>query len=329
MPGSIFPSTGLQALSALIYFLGLSILAHFLSRRILYFHWGKSLWDVSWPRLCVLLIFGDSWCYLFTSGVLIFAIGLETNPHVCTAAIYLCITFYGSSKVLVYCFLVEKVYLVWSSTAEKRSRLRSPIYLICMTTNLAYFAVCVTMLVGKIHEFNASGACVIGLERFSSIPLLTLDLYTTVFLNSLFLWPLYRAKINNPVIRRVAVRTLVASLTALATSAINIAVLTIEHRELAWVCMGSCAADVLVNSAAVFWVTGRSDSAKAHIVSDPAANRNDPQHSHGTMITFAQSFDRQNTTTDSHALQVMVTKRTTMDADDHSDSDVKNPHQSV
>ncbi|KAF9259949.1 hypothetical protein L218DRAFT_824495, partial [Marasmius fiardii PR-910] len=249
-----FPSIGLQSLSALIYFIGLSVLSHFLSRRITNFQWGKSLMDVSWPRLCVLLIFGDSWCYLFTSGVLIFAIGLETNPRVCTAAIYLCITFYGTSKVLVY---FDKVYLVWSSTAEKRSRLRSPIYLICMTTNLAYLAVCITMLIGKlmIHKFNASGTCIIGLERFSSIPLLTLDLYTTVFLNSLFLWPLYRSSLNNPVIKRVAVRTLVASLTALATSTINIAVLTIEHHELAWVCLASCAADVLVNSAAVFWVT--------------------------------------------------------------------------
>lgn len=60
----------------------------------------------------------------------------------------------------------------------------------------------------------------------------------------------------SPVIRRMAIRTLVAATVALLTSAANIFVLTmLRGRELGWICLGSCSADVVINAIALFWVT--------------------------------------------------------------------------
>lgn len=91
--------------------------------------------------------------------------------------------------------------------------------------------------------------------------------YVNVFLTVLFLWPLARSTVTNPFLKRVALRTLFASIIALTTSAVrriqlsdaahananlnlccmqvNILVLTLMHgRQLGWICLGSCGLDV-------------------------------------------------------------------------------------
>jgi hypothetical protein len=107
-----------------------------------------------------------------------------------------------------------------------------------------------------LHRIRQDGVCIIGLKSYASLALLSYDLYINIFLTGLFLWPLCRAHVMNPQIRRVATRTLIASGAALTTSAINIAVLTILHgQELGWVCLGSCALDVIFNAISLFWVS--------------------------------------------------------------------------
>lgn len=41
----------------------------------------------------------------YLGGVLIFGVGLEAQHAVCSAAIYLCIAFYATSKILIYFYL--------------------------------------------------------------------------------------------------------------------------------------------------------------------------------------------------------------------------------
>lgn len=78
----------------------------------------------------------------------------------------------------------------------------------------------------------------------------------------MFLWPLLRTGQIDPMVRRVAQRTLMsvascfrslnwyllfisAAIVTLATSTANVLVLTLLHgRELGWVCLGSCGSDV-------------------------------------------------------------------------------------
>ncbi|KAL0059010.1 hypothetical protein AAF712_014279 [Marasmius tenuissimus] len=236
------------------------------------------------------MIFLDSWLFVFSSGLLIFGIGLETTPTACRSAILICVAFYISSKVLIYLFLSEKVLVIWSITAAG-GRFRSPVYLICLATMFGYVAVLILMILGATHFWREDGACVIGLKPFSSIPLLVYDLYLTIFLNGLFLWPICRSNIGNPRIRRVAVRTLVASVAALVTSAVNIGVLTFQHgRQLGWVCLGSCGTDVVLNALAIFWLTNpNSDTHSQSPTEEPQPLRPGRQLGRLSLSTFLRT----------------------------------------
>ncbi|KAF7362405.1 hypothetical protein MVEN_00587700 [Mycena venus] len=256
MPHTEFPNPGLQVLSAFIHFIGVTILTFFFSRRL----FAEELttrrgWaSLTWPRLCILLVLIGSYLFMFATGLLIFGVGLESNTTTCTAAIALCIALYTGSKVLIYSFLTEKVYIVWANDTR---RLKNPVYLVCMGTILIYVVVVVVLFMERIATFRpGDDACVIGLKPTASIPLLSYDLYINVLLTCLFLWPLLRIKFASPALKQVATRTLVASAVALTTSTVNITVLTIlKGRELGWLCLGTCGVDVLFNAAALFWVT--------------------------------------------------------------------------
>ncbi|KAJ6505215.1 hypothetical protein C8R45DRAFT_972030 [Mycena sanguinolenta] len=261
-----FPNHGFRFLSACVHFLGVTLITYFLSRRLSVENLtSRAAWaNITWPRICILLILLDSYLFILAGGLLIFGVGLRRNGHSCSAAIYLCVLFYTSSKILIYAFLTEKVYIVWENGA--RRRLKSPVYLICMGTIVLYLGIILAMFFERIAAFRSGdSACVIGLKPMASLPLLSYDLYINVLLTSLFVWPLLRLKFANPRLRRVATCTLVASIAALTTSTVNIGILTILHgRELAWVCLASCGADVVLNAVALFWVTsGRTAPASA------------------------------------------------------------------
>ncbi|KAJ3836250.1 hypothetical protein F5878DRAFT_272075 [Lentinula raphanica] len=261
MASMLFPSQGMQALSFLIHILGISVLTHCLSRRLAAEDWTSwsSLREMTWVRICILLIFLDSWLFLFASGMLTFGVGLESKEIVCALAIYLCVVFYATSKLLIYSFLVEKVYLVWSPSTASPQRFRSPIYLSCLTMIAIYGGVIASMFAGKIHYFReGDGVCIIGLKQYSSLTLVVYDLILNIVLTLLFLWPVFKVNLMNPRLKAVATRTLLASAVALTTSTVNMLVLTLlKGHESGWVCLGSCGADVIFNALAVFWVTKR------------------------------------------------------------------------
>ncbi|KAJ6517538.1 hypothetical protein C8R47DRAFT_256166 [Mycena vitilis] len=256
MAETLFPSSELQAFTAILTLIGLTILTFFFSERFL----GDGLtarqpWSrLTWARASILLVFLDSYLFVFTAGMLMFGVGMQMNRTACWAGIYICVLFYAQSKVLIYAFLTEKVYIVWGAT---RPRMRSPVYLICMGTVVMYTAVIVLLIIGRIGEFRpGDGACLIGVERSASIAVLTYDLFINVLLTSLFLWPLLRSKHSTARLRRMATRTLVASGAALTTSTINITILTVMRgRQLGWLCLSSCSLDMIFNAAALFWVT--------------------------------------------------------------------------
>ena len=94
-------------ISAVVHLLGVSVVSHLISRRVLVDGVQCSLRRASWPRICVLIVFLDSYLFLFTAGVLILGVGMATSAAACSLGIYLCIVFYGTSKLFIYLFLSE------------------------------------------------------------------------------------------------------------------------------------------------------------------------------------------------------------------------------
>ncbi|KAF8318465.1 hypothetical protein DL93DRAFT_2095238 [Clavulina sp. PMI_390] len=290
--GMVFPNVGLRTLSAIVHFLGTAVLAACLSRRVAFedLNTLRGWRNLSVARLTIILIFADSLAFLMITGVLIHGTGLEESRTTCSLGIFSCIALYTSSKVLIYIFLSEKVWLVWSNMASSQTslselqarstlpsssqhpatstaashsvsdysqtilgkRLHSRIYLLCIISVLFYFSCFVLLLVYRIANLRASdGSCEIGLKKVASIPLLSYDVSLCVALaveqtcsgghtaNSERIYGGYSA-----------------SVVALTTSAVNIAVLTsLQGHELGWVCLASCGTDVMINALVLDWVT--------------------------------------------------------------------------
>ena len=288
------PSVGTNVLSAIIHLLGVTILTHLISRRTI-LRGNLTLRDVSWPRICVLLIFVDSWLFILSSGILILGPGLERNDVSCSMGIFLCIIFYGSSKLLIYTFLCTsllcilpspttksrtavRVYLVWQHSPQPR-RLQCKAYVLCLVTLSGYLGVVAVLFYGRLPFLGDSRRCsryfrphllpcprqadvlhrpeeaskhhTINLRFASGFlspfipPLIGRNSFVNAFLTGLFLWPVARSSFRNNRIKRLAVRTLWSALIALTTSCVNILILTLMHgRQLGWVCLGSCGADV-------------------------------------------------------------------------------------
>ncbi|KDQ61791.1 hypothetical protein JAAARDRAFT_204226 [Jaapia argillacea MUCL 33604] len=251
-------SFGMQVLSSVVHYLGVTVLTHCLSHRITIEQITSlhSLFQLSWARVSILLVFLDSWLFLFAAGVLVSSSPARSNPLVCSLGVDFCVTFYATSKFLIYCFLMERVYIVWSPLNPAK-RFKTPVYLVCFAVLLGFIVIALIMVLGRVSYFREDGACMIGLTRHASITLLTYDLFVNIFLTSLFLWPLLRIRFSSITIRRVASRTSIAAVAALLTSAVNISLLITFHGvELGWVCLASCGTDVICNAVVLFWVTG-------------------------------------------------------------------------
>ena len=162
-------------ISSVVHLLGVSVVSHLISRRLLVDGVQCNLRQASWPRLCVLIVFLDSYLFLFTAGVLILGVGMAASASACSLGIYLCIVFYGTSKIFIYLFLsefplplwmaivmlsvftVERVHVVWRPTPTT-PRLRSRVYVVCMSLLTFYLGVAGIMFYGRIssHTFPRS-----------------------------------------------------------------------------------------------------------------------------------------------------------------------------
>ncbi|KAF8309632.1 hypothetical protein DL93DRAFT_2230764 [Clavulina sp. PMI_390] len=285
----IFPTVGKRSLSAIVHFVGTAVLSICLARRVAFEDLGtlRGWKHLTVARLALILVFALSLAFIFGTSILIHGVGLEYNGTSCSLAMFSCILLYAATKVLIYIFLSERVWLVWSSISASQSslralearhnsqlptrsrvssrwrskllkRLKNPVYLVALLSVLGYPVILVLLIVYRIAYFRPQdGACVIGIGPGGTIPLLTYDAYLTILLTTLFVWPLrFRKGMMSEALRRLTVRTLLASFAALATSAANIAGLTVMHgQQLGWVCLASCGSDVMLNALVLDLVT--------------------------------------------------------------------------
>ncbi|KAF5372226.1 hypothetical protein D9758_005004 [Tetrapyrgos nigripes] len=254
----------LRAMASGIHLLGVSILAYCLAQRIPRLTSWTQWKNLTWGRVCMILVILDSWIFVFFSGILATGIGLRWAAKPCELSIDACITFYGVSKVLIYAFLSEKVYIVWSG-GNQSPRLQTPVYRICAIILLGYVAITVLLITGRQSAIRDDGVCVIGLKKVATLSLIAYDLFLNVFLTGMFLWPLWRSHIISPPLRIVAKRTLYGACASLILSAANIAILTaVGGDEIGYICLSACVTDVTLNALVLFWVSSSSYSSRGN-----------------------------------------------------------------
>jgi len=215
------------------------------------------------PPVCwaVLLIYCDS--ITFVSGTAILSNGFEVNSSMamCQRAVLLCLGCYMTTKVLIYFFLVERVYIVRRSS---KPRFRDRLYLFnTLGMLIPYCIVIVLNFYFRFAIYENSG-CRIGMKRVAMIPLIAFDILVNVYLTSLFLFPLrglYSYK-NNPSsqTRTVTLRTFIGSCATLTSSVVNLTVLMVLIGEPGWICLMCCNVDILFSVLVLHWITAKDNA---------------------------------------------------------------------
>ncbi|KAM0246340.1 hypothetical protein ACHAP5_004813 [Fusarium lateritium] len=261
---------GGDVVSVIVSLAAVSILSVFLFQRITAVRSWARLPFVAW---LVLIIYFDSYGFVFTSAILQQVFGVNSSFNICHGAILLCLTCYVTTKILIYVFLVEKAHVIRSSHTPRRN---SKLYLFNIITLLGGYGVVVVLnFIFRIAKI-VNGECFIGMKKVSMIPLIAFDAVVNVYLTILFLIPLKNLysfkslpKTNaNSRLRSVAFRTFVGACCTLTSSIVNLTVLMVLNGEPGWVCLICCNSDVLFSAIVVQWVTSRDSAGSS---SQPAS----------------------------------------------------------
>ncbi|THX67299.1 hypothetical protein D6D05_09892 [Aureobasidium pullulans] len=84
----------------------------------------KNWKGISMTNGLIIAIYIDSFLFIFCTAVLSKAYSLNQSRGICDGAILLCLLCYMSTKVMIYYFLVEKVYIIRTiNTPRMKSKL--------------------------------------------------------------------------------------------------------------------------------------------------------------------------------------------------------------
>ncbi|OLN95292.1 hypothetical protein CCHL11_04737 [Colletotrichum chlorophyti] len=280
---AVEPLTG-TIMSVIICLVSISIISGFLAQRGAAIKNWKRIPFVVW---LVLLIYTDSYLFVFVTAILQFALGVNTNIQICDGAILLCLVCYITTKVLIYLFLVEKAHIIRGAT---KPRLKSKLYIFNSFGMLGvYTVIAILNFIFRITRID-DGQCYIGMQKVSMIPLISFDAVVNIYLTILFLIPLKSmtqlsqqrrwgscVKLTIPVglysfknfpktaanirLRTIALRTFIGALCTLTSSIVNLTVLMVLNGEPGWVCLMCCNSDILFSAVVVQWVTSKDNAA--------------------------------------------------------------------
>ncbi|KAF9201545.1 hypothetical protein BGZ49_008226 [Haplosporangium sp. Z 27] len=227
---------------------------------------ATDLSTLNYARGLVVALYLVSWLFTLTAAML--AQTNNMNAVSCEMSIFVCIVLYSSSKILIYLFLIERVYVV---TAIGTARWNSKMFKLNLALLLPYgiiFALAIKFRVAKIilDDPEIYGQCQIGLLHPASAPFIGYDIFLSCWLTGIFLKALTSStsKLQGPTkskLRDVARRTLVGSILALIYSTGNIAILVVFNgNERGVLCLVSCTLDVTLNASTIHWVTSRGNN---------------------------------------------------------------------
>ncbi|KAG0224921.1 hypothetical protein BGX31_007822, partial [Mortierella sp. GBA43] len=220
---------------------------------------GTKLSRINYARGLVIALYLVSWMFSLIATHL-----TQTNNYnvvSCTMSIYSCILLYAFSKIIIYLFLMEKVYVV---TGVGLTRKSFQLYKVNLGLMVPFIGIVVLMIYYRIAAVNDDGECRIGLPLVASLPLILYDMFLSSWLTLLFIRPLMdsRSMLQGPSkgrLRQVARRTFIGAVIALLLSAANIFTLVyFQGNERGLICLSSCTADVTLNAITIHWVTSRA-----------------------------------------------------------------------
>lgn len=215
-------------------------------------------------RWLVLAVFLDSWLFVLSSTILQASFGLNSSLRACDAGILLCLVCYLSSKVLLYFFLVEKVFIV---RGNRSSRFKDKLFLFNTLGMLVPYCVVIILTFVYRNAEMDNGQCKIGLKLPANIPLLVFDFTINVYLTFLFLKPLAGlwsfqngAKSKQSRLHQVAFRTFIGSCATLVSTLGNlVSLLVLRGKEPGWICFAVCNCDIMFSVLVLHWVTHQDD----------------------------------------------------------------------
>ncbi|KAF9201339.1 hypothetical protein BGZ49_008402 [Haplosporangium sp. Z 27] len=259
MEGGSFDSTGhinqpdVEESVALFIFLAcVSVMSVLFGRKTA----TATLSSLNYARSLVASLFISSWIFSFMAALL--ASTNNENQVSCTISNFVCIFLYAGSKVLIYLFLVERVYIV---TAVGVSRWNSRMFKFNVALLSPFAAIVVLAIKFRVSLITEDGECVIGLTTEASSPLIAYDVLINIWLTALFMRALISStsQLQGPSkikLRTVALRTFYGSILSLFLSTSNIvAIVVFDGRERGVLCLALCALDVTLNAVTIYWVT--------------------------------------------------------------------------
>ncbi|KAF9160541.1 hypothetical protein DFQ27_005802 [Actinomortierella ambigua] len=242
-------------ISLLVSLLSISLMSVLFGRKTS----GTSMANINYARGLVIALYVVSWAFTTIAAVLTST--NQGNIMSCTLSIFVCLSLYAASKIIIYLFLIEKVYVVSSVTTTRKNTFLYRLNILLLTP---YTVILVLMILNRVAVINERDECYIGLKPLASITLILYDIFISSWLTILFIRPLMSttSMLQGPSkgkLREVARRTLIGSVIALILSSANVFTLVYYRGfEDSVVCLLSCTLDVTLNAVTVHWVTSRA-----------------------------------------------------------------------
>lgn len=256
LPITVYSEVYWRALATSLYLISMFVLGSMLTRRTPpWKDWIKL--RIQPVKVATFLILTDSTLYVFASSLLLLGVGTSMSAAVCLASGWLCLTLYAGAKAMITFFLIERVHIVLGQGTRRRE---SKLYLTnCCVIFLWIVAFTLLVIYHNAYFRPADDACMLETKQFGVIVTAGVDVFINLYLCLLFAVPLYRGKWANPILQRLAVRSLVVSLISMTSSVTNMTVMSAFHgEELASMCLTTCCLDTLINATGIFVVTGQS-----------------------------------------------------------------------
>ncbi|ESK89763.1 hypothetical protein Moror_16825 [Moniliophthora roreri MCA 2997] len=251
----------LKTLISCLHLLGASLLSYLIARRAPSLNDLRQWRHITWGRVCLLLVLVNSWLFVFSSGILVTGVGAIRDPAICKIAIFSCLFFIGSTKILINAFLIERAYIVWSG-GFSIPRFKMKLYKICGTILVGYTAVYALWMGTGYHiHIRKDQMCVISFERVTTISVVTCDILQSLLFTGIFLWPLWRSYLMSPQLREIAKRTFYGAIIGVMISLGNVAGMIVQkYTQQIWVCRSICVADIVLNVWILYWICSGTSS---------------------------------------------------------------------